>query len=304
MTKPDSDAWAEAIESALCYLATEKDHSANSQVTNRLLLESFARWAVENRLSNPASVSLEDVRNYLARERDRGLAQGSLKVLVVALRHLFSFLRREGTMASDIGKDLELPKVGLRIPRVLTENTINQLLSIEYPSTPQGLRDRAIVETLYAAGLRASELVGLRITAFLPEERMLRVLGKGSKERMVPLGGAAVRALEAYLREGRPRLLGSRKSDFLFVKRGGGPLSRFSLNQLLARLARTAGLRRKIHPHLLRHSFATHLLHHGADLRSLQLLLGHADLGTTQIYTHVDADRLREVHRRFHPRGQ
>ncbi|CAB4243501.1 Tyrosine recombinase XerD [Methylacidimicrobium sp. AP8] len=304
MRKTDGDAWAQAIESVLCYLATEKDHAANTQLSNRLLLEAFARWAVENRLCDPARVTIEDIHRYLARERDRGLAPSSLKSLIVALRHLFFFLRREGTISSDIATDLEMPKVGLRIPRVLSEKTIIHLLSIEYPSTPEGIRDRAILETLYGAGLRASELVGLRFTSFLREERLLRVFGKGGKERMVPLGRAAVRALEVYLREGRPLLLGARRSDFLFVKRGGGPLSRFALNQLLSRLARRIGLGRGIHPHLLRHSFATHLLHHGADLRSLQLLLGHADLATTQIYTHVDADRLREVHRRFHPRGQ
>ncbi|QSR85073.1 tyrosine recombinase [Methylacidimicrobium sp. B4] len=304
MNQIDGAAWTGAIESTLRYLATERDHSANTQLTNRLLLEAFGRWAIEQRLSNPAEMTLAHVQRYLASERGRGLAPSSLKALIVALRHLFTHLRRDGTIPVDLCQELDLPKVGLRIPRILSEKDVNHLMTIEYPATPEGLRNRAIVEMLYGCGLRASELIDLRLTSFLSDERMLRVFGKGRKERIVPLGTPAIRALEAYLAESRPRLLGSRRSDILFLKRGGNPLSRFALNQLLSRLARRIGLRHGIPPHLLRHSFATHLLHHGADLRSLQLLLGHADLSTTQIYTHVDADRLREVHRRFHPRGQ
>lgn len=300
----EHNSWSGVIESTLCYLATERDHSVNSQMTNRLLLESFARWAIENHLTDAAAVTLEHLHQYLAKERERGLAPSSLKAATVALRHLFSFLRREGLIPVDLAQDLELPKVGLRIPRVMSEQSICHLLTIDYPLTEEGARDRAIVEMLYGAGLRVSELVQLRLTSFLADERMLRVLGKGRKERMVPLGNAALCALNTYLNGSRPRLLGSRKSDFLFLKRGGRPLSRFCINQLLLRLARKAGLPHRIHPHLFRHSFATHLLHRGADLRSLQLLLGHADLATTQIYTHVEMDRLREVHRRFHPRGQ
>ncbi len=300
----ETDSWTGAIESTLRYLATERDHSANTQVTNRLLLEAFGRWATENRLPSPAAVTIEDLHRYLAAERRRGLAASSLKAIVVALRHLFSFLRRENLIPYDLTQDLELPKVGLRIPRVLSERDVTQLLTIDYPSTAEGVRDRAIVEMLYGAGLRASELVNLRLTSVLSDERMLRVLGKGRKERMVPLGCAAISALDQYVKSSRPHLLGSRKSDFLFLKRGGKPLSRFAINQILSHLAQRSGLRPGLHPHLLRHSFATHLLHRGADLRSLQLLLGHADLATTQIYTHVETDRLREVHRRFHPRGQ
>lgn len=304
MSEIENAAWAGAIESVLRYLATEKDHSVNTQVTNRFLLEAFGRWALENRLASPAVVTAEHVRAYLAAERARALAPCSLKAIVVALRHFFSFLRRDGQIPVDIAQDLELPKVGLRIPRVLSEKDITQLLSIDFPSTAEGIRDRAILELLYGAGLRASEIVNLRLTSFLADERLLRVFGKGRKERVVPLGSAAIQALQDYLRAGRPRLLGSRRSDFLFLKRGGKPLTRFAINQLLSHLTERAGVLPGLHPHLLRHSFATHLLHRGADLRSLQLLLGHADLATTQIYTHVDADRLREVHRRFHPRGQ
>ncbi|MGD9896119.1 MAG: tyrosine recombinase [Candidatus Methylacidiphilaceae bacterium] len=304
MKSSGTEAWTGAIESTLRYLATEKDHSPNTQITNRFLLEAFARWAVANRLAAPTAITMEDLHRYLLEERERGLASGSLKASIVALRHLFSFLRREAIIPIDLAQDLELPKVGLRIPRVLSQRDVDQLLSVAYPSTPEGMRDRAIVEILYGAGLRASEVVDLRVTSFLPEEGMLRVFGKGRKERMVPLGAAGIRAVESYLHGSRPLLLGPRRSEFLFLKRGAKPLSRFCINQLLLQLAKRIGLRHRIHPHLLRHSFATHLLHHGADLRSLQLLLGHADLATTQIYTHVDADRLRAVHRQYHPRGQ
>ncbi|VVM07414.1 tyrosine recombinase [Methylacidimicrobium tartarophylax] len=298
------DTWSGALESTLRFLATEKDHSVNTQMTNRLLLEAFARWAVAKNLVSPASVTSEHLYEYLEKEKERGLAPSSLKASIVALRHFFSYLRQEGLISVDVSQDLELPKVGLRIPRILSEKDVLQLLSIDLPETEEGVRNRAIVEMLYGAGLRASELVDLRLTSFLPEEQLLRVFGKGRKERVVPLGCAAIHALEEYLRSGRPRLVGTRRCDFLFLKRGGRPLSRFSVNQLLLQMARKAGLRHGIHPHLLRHSFATHLLHRGADLRSLQLLLGHADLATTQIYTHVEIDRLREVHRRFHPRGK
>jgi integrase/recombinase XerD len=226
-----------------------------------------------------------------------------MKVLVVALRHLVAHLKRDEVIRIDLLPALDLPRLDRHLPDTLSEAEVGRLLTIELPATPRGLRDRAILEVLYASGLRASEIVGLRLENFLREEGLLRVLGKGDKERVVPVGASAVAAIDAWLTRGRPELVKPRTGGEIFLGEHGRRLTTARLWQIVQEMTKQAGIEKRIWPHLLRHSFATHLLGRGADLRAIQEMLGHASLGTTQIYTHVDQARLRAVHRRFHPRA-
>ncbi len=298
-------AWEEAVEGCLGYLATEKSHAVRSQLINRAALESFVAWLDKEHAGVvPAGLTREHLREFLRVQRTRRqLAPASMKVLVIALRHLVAQLRREETIRADLLPALDLPKLDQHLPDTLNEAEVDRLLAIELPATPRGLRDRALLEVLYASGLRASEIMGLRLESFLREEGLLRVLGKGDKERVVPVGGSAVAALDAWLARGRPKLVKPRTGGELFLGEHGRRLTTARLWQIVQEMAKLAGIEKRIWPHLLRHSFATHLLGRGADLRAIQEMLGHASLGTTQVYTHVDQARLRAVHRRFHPRA-
>jgi integrase/recombinase XerD len=300
--KPD---WEEAVESCLGYLATEKSHAVNTQLINRLALESFAAWMERQRPeAGPGAITVEDVRGFLrARRVERKLAPASMKMIVVALRHFFAQLQRSGLAGADLLPALDLPRLGRLLPETLSEEEVNRLLAVALPDTPLGLRDRALLEVLYASGLRASEIAGLRLEYVLREERLLRIIGKGNRERVVPVGEKAMAAIDLWLAKGRPRLVKPKTGGELFLGAHGRRLTTARIWQLVQEMARRADLRKKIWPHLLRHSFATHLLNHGADLRSIQEMLGHASLATTQVYTHVDQARLRQVHRQFHPRG-
>lgn len=298
-------AWEEAVEGCLGYLATEKSHAVRSQLINRAALESFGAWLEKNHPAvEPAGLMREHLREFLRMRRARhNLAPASMKVLVVALRHLVAHLRRETILVHDLLPALDLPRLDRHLPDTLAEAEVDRLLAIETPVTPLGLRDRAILEVLYASGLRASEIVGLRLENYLRAEGLLRVIGKGDRERVVPVGASAIGAIEAWLAKGRPLLIKARTGGEIFLGEHGRRLTTVRLWQIVQEMAKLAGIEKKIWPHLLRHSFATHLLEHGADLRAIQEMLGHASLGTTQIYTHVDQARLRSVHRRFHPRG-
>jgi integrase/recombinase XerD len=298
-------AWEEAVEGCLGYLATEKSHAVRSQLINRAGLESFGAWLEKNHADiNPPDLTREHLREFLRVQRSRrALAPASMKVLVVALRHFVGHLRREEILERDLLPALDLPRLGRHLPDTLIESEVDKLLAIEPPSTPRGLRDRAILEVLYASGLRASEIVGLRLECYLREDGLLRVLGKGDKERLVPVGASAIAAIDAWLTRGRPLLVKPRTGGEVFLGEHGRRLTTARLWQIVQEMAKLAGIEKKIWPHLLRHSFATHLLSRGADLRAIQEMLGHASLGTTQIYTHVDQARLRGVHRKFHPRA-
>jgi integrase/recombinase XerD len=300
-----TSAWENAVEGCLGYLATEKSHAVRSQLINRAALESFGAWLEKNHPAvEPGGLTREHLREFLRLQRARrNLAPASMKVLVVALRHLVAHLRRELILTHDLLPALDLPRLDRHLPDTLSEAEVERLLAVELPSTPLGLRDRAILEVLYASGLRASEIVGIRIEHFDRDELLLRVLGKGDKERVVPVGDKAVEALDQWLRKGRPELVGPKTGGHLFLGEHGRGLTTARLWQIVQATAKLAGIEKKIWPHLLRHSFATHLLGHGADLRAIQEMLGHASLATTQVYTHVDQARLRAVHRRFHPRG-
>ena len=296
--------WEEAMEGCLGYLATEKSHSVNTQMINRVALESFAAWMEKNHPGlAPGGVTGDEIRSFLrAQRRERRLAPSSMKIIVVALRHWFAHFKREGLIERDLLPALDLPKLDQHLPDTLGEAEVERLLAVDLPETPLGWRDRALLEVLYASGLRAGELATIRLENYLREERLLRVIGKGNRERVVPVGEKAVAAIDRWLARGRPLLVKPKTGGELFLGEHGRRLTTARIWQIVQELARLAGLEKKIWPHLLRHSFATHLLSHGADLRAIQEMLGHASLATTQIYTHVDEARLKDVHRRFHPR--
>ena len=297
--------WEEAMEGCLGYLATEKSHAVNTQIINRIALESFAAWMEKNHSAlDPGLIVKEHIRSYLRAQRtEKRLAASSMKIIVVALRHFFAHLKREGLIEHDLLPALDLPRLERLLPEMLSEADVDRLLSLELPETPLGLRDRALLEVLYASGLRAGEIVGLRLENYLREEKLLRVIGKGNRERVVPIGEKAVRALDSWLARGRPLLVKPKTGGEVFLGEHGRGLTTARVWQIVRDMAKLAGLSKKIWPHLLRHSFATHLLSHGADLRAIQEMLGHASLATTQVYTHVDQARLKQIHRQFHPRA-
>jgi integrase/recombinase XerD len=238
------------------------------------------------------------------REGKPAVGSATLQRKIACLRSFYRHLRREQMLASDPTVELRPPRSPARLPKVLSRDQVNRLLAQPHGSSPAALRDRALLETMYACGLRASEAITLELTELDLEAGMLRARGKGSKERLVPIGSQAVQTLETYIAHGRPRLVGVRDEPRVFVNLRGSGLSRQGLYKIVQGHARTAGLEHRMSPHTLRHTFATHLLAGGCDLRSLQEMLGHADIGTTQIYTHLSVDRLRDVYFDAHPRAQ
>jgi integrase/recombinase XerD len=264
----------------------------------------FAAWLQQAEERALLEARDADLQRHLAwqvsEKRARPRTTGRL---VSALRRFYQFAMREGLRADDPSAALESPKLPRSLPKSLSEAQVEALLTAPDEATAQGLRDRAMLETLYASGLRVSELVGLKVQQVSLDMGVVRVLGKGAKERLTPLGEEAVAWVDRYQREARPVLLAGRKSDALFVTARGGPMTRQAFWALVKRHAAAAGIRTSISPHTLRHAFATHLINHGADLRVVQMLLGHADISTTQIYTHVARERLKALHRRHHPRG-
>ena len=243
------------------------------------------------------------IPRYLLALREAGLNPRSVARHLSAIRQFHRFLVREGLAAEDPTAHLESPRPWRRLPGVLSSEEVERLLAPRPQTTPQAVRDRAMLEVMYASGLRVSELVGLRLSDLDLHVGVVRVLGKGNKERLVPLGDAAIESLRDYLAQGRPRMEKGRASPHLFLGRHGRGLTRQMFWILLGRYVRAAGITKRVTPHTLRHSFATHLLERGADLRIVQLMLGHADIGTTQIYTHVSRARLKAIHAKYHPRG-
>jgi len=276
--------------------------SAHTISAYRSDLTHVARFLAARGLSLP-DARREDLRDYLAhRRRTRAKATTAARLLST-LRRFYRYLAREGRVSEDPTALIDSPKLVRALPKSLTEEQVERLLAAPDCGTPLGLRDRAMLETLYATGLRVSELVALTLGQVGLTQGVVRVVGKGDKERLVPLGEEALAWLGRYLAEARGPLLGRRAADAVFVTARGGPLTRQAFWHNIKRYARKAGIEAPLSPHTLRHAFATHLLNHGADLRVVQMLLGHADLSTTQIYTHVARARLQELHARHHPRG-
>lgn len=249
------------------------------------------------------SARRDQVLDYLAGRMQAGARPRSAARLLSSLRRFYRWQVRDGGMPEDPTRDVESPRLGRPLPEALTESDVEALLAAPDTGNPTELRDRAMLEVLYAAGLRVTELVGLQLGQVNPRQGVVRVMGKGSRERLVPLGEEALAWLETWLTEGRPAILGLRRCDAVFVTARGAGMTRQAFWYRLREYAVRAGITRHLSPHTLRHSFATHLLNHGADLRVVQLLLGHSDLSTTQIYTHVAKQRLRDLHALHHPRG-
>ena len=294
------------IDRFLLYLAAERGLSANYRLSVQQTLARFADWCTAEG-HTPADVTeglLAGYHRWLRTEC--GLAASSCRVCMVHLRQFFRFLAKERVLPVNPAALLECGRPGHPLPETLQAAAVNELLqSIDPAELPLGARDRAMLEMLYGSGLRVSELVNLRPEHVDWEEGFLRVTGKGSKTRYVPLGGVAARALRSYLEHARPRLLrNGRRADVLFLSIRGERLTRDRIRQIIKERASSAGISENVYPHILRHSFATHLLENGADLRVIQDMLGHASLSTTQVYTHVDSKRLVSLHQAFHPRGR
>jgi integrase/recombinase XerD len=302
------------VEDFLQYLRHERGQAEHTQRTYAALLGKFVEWAQTQNLTEWRQVELGHLTAYLQYERQRALANQpkesprrlspeSIYLDIAALRAFYKFGENEKLLPLNVAENLSLPRRWQRLPKALTDQEIERLLTPPVEATPAALCDQAVLELGYASGLRLAELRGIRLEQLHLEAGFVNVIGKGNKERVVPLGRKAVQAITRYLKAGRPQLVTPRTPANLFLTRRGTPFAAVTLWLRIKTRARLAGLTRNITPHMLRHSFATHLLDHGADLRVIQELLGHASISTTEVYTHVAGQRLREVHHKFHPRG-
>ena len=297
--------WDEKIRSYLYFCRTEKGLAANSLQAYRQDLLQFAGYL--NSLpagTAPAAVTIETLRAYLDHARTAGLSNRSIARQVTALRGFFGFLSENADLPANPAELLTAPKIGSSLPKYLDLGSVDRLLDSPQEKSPTGLRDRAMIHLLYGAGLRVSELIQLRVSDVDDAAGTLRVIGKGNKQRLIPVGRQAIAAIGDYSRLQRPHLLNGRVSPFLFVTARGTAMTRQGFWKLLRGHGKRAGIFRSLSPHVLRHTFATHLVEGGADLRSVQAMLGHSDIGTTEIYTHVMRSRLKHVVNTHHPRAQ
>jgi integrase/recombinase XerD len=285
------------------FIALEQGLSARTQEAYRRDLDRFAQYAATRGATAPLDVTARLLREYVYHLKDLGLSPASIRRNVSAVRTYFRFLTGDGIVVRDPSERLETPKRWRTLPDVLTVEEVQRLLASPTLDDPLVFRDRALLELAYGAGLRVSEWITLGVRDLLLEDGLVRVFGKGSKERLVPIGRSAIGAAAIYLRELRPRLEKGEGKGILLLNARGRPLTRMGAWKILRGHVERAGITRHVTPHTLRHSFATHLLEGGADLRAVQEMLGHVDIATTQIYTHVDREYLRRVHRSYHPRG-
>ncbi len=291
------------IESFLDALWSERGLSDNTLAAYGRDLKALSIWLASKK-SSLLAVNYSLLLDYIAERIQKGSKTTSIARVISTLRRFYRYQLRESVIEVDPTALMELPKLGKPLPSTLTETEIEMLLSAPLIDDPIGLRDRAMLELIYATGLRVSELVSLRYNQLSLQQGVVRVIGKGNKERLVPMGDEAVIWLTKYLAESRVELMsGKGVCDQLFVTRRGSGMTRQAFWYLIKRYAQQSGIKQKLSPHTLRHAFATHLLNHGADLRVVQLLLGHSDLSTTQIYTHVAKARLQTIHQKHHPRG-
>ncbi|MGB0036795.1 MAG: site-specific tyrosine recombinase XerD [Candidatus Acidiferrales bacterium] len=290
------------IRTFLNYLRVEKALSENTMQAYRRDIMKFAAF-VEKRGLKAEKVERGDVVDFLGTLYRKGLDSRSVARHLVTIRHFFRFSLTEGFIKEDPAANVESPKFRQSLPDFLSVEEVDRLLAQPDASDVIGLRDKAMIEILYSSGLRVSELCGLRVADLQMEVGCLRCIGKGDKERLVPVGRKALGVVEEYLKKSRPELLRGGASPYLFLNRRGGKSNRITFWKTLGMYGRKAGLRKALTPHMLRHSFATHLLDRGADLRSVQMMLGHSDISTTQIYTHVVEERLKQVYKAHHPRA-
>ena len=293
----------EALQQYLTHLAVERGLSGNSLGSYASDLKRYLAFLKTKNIGDLQTVERKLVSEFLSLLMGYGLSPVSLSRNISALRGFHRFLASEGITKTDPTGNIETPRLDKKLPEVLDLSEVEKLLAQPDPASLLGLRDKAMLELLYACGLRVSELLTLKTSDLFFDQDFIRCIGQGSKERIVPVGRSARNWTDRYRQGSRPALLKKFSTEVLFLNNRGRPMSRMGFWKLLKAYAQKAGIKKRVHPHILRHSFATHLLEGGADLRSVQEMLGHADISTTQIYTHVDREYLKEVHRQFHPRG-
>jgi integrase/recombinase XerD len=303
------------VEDFLQHLRNERGQSENTQRTYAALLNKFVAWAETEGIAEWTQVKLAHLMSFLKHERERNLegdeknstkrlSSESVYLEIAALRAFYKFAENEKLVPANVAENLSLPRRWKRLPKALTDEEIGKILQPVIPETPSSMCDQAMLELAYASGLRLSELKNIRIEQLQLEAGFITVIGKGNKERVVPLGRKAVEAVQRFLSSGRPKLVNRKSPGNVFLSQRGTPFSAVTLWLRIKKRAMLAGIARNVTPHMLRHSFATHLLDHGADLRVIQEMLGHANISTTEIYTHVAGSRLRQVHKKFHPRAE
>ncbi len=291
------------VDEYLNFLAVERGASLNTLEAYSRDIRQFLEFTEAAGVSSVSEVKAEHATAFLGELRGRGLSSTSLNRKLAAIRGFFKYLLREARLEGNPLARIKIGRTWMRLPGTLSREEMDRLLEKPVVTLPAGIRDRAILELLYASGIRVSELATLTLNRVNRQMGFLVTVGKGRKERIVPVGQSALEWLARYMDQVRPSLLKKRTSNILFLNRSGAGFTRQGLWKLIKKYAKMAGLERKVHPHTFRHSFATHLLEGGADLRSVQVMLGHTDISTTQIYTHVTRDRLKEIHKKFHPRG-
>jgi integrase/recombinase XerD len=294
----------EHLRSYIHYLELEKNASPNTIASYKIDIERYIEFLTERNISEPSKIREEDLSSFLNFLREIGLSSTSISRNLTSIKTFHKFLVGSGITKNNPGENIETIKTPKNLPDVLSPDEIEVILNQPNPVEPLAIRDRAILETLYATGMRVTELITLKQSNVYKEEGIVRVFGKGSKERLVPIGKSALAWIEKYLNEVRANLSkhGSGR-DILFLNARGKPMSRMAVWNIVKAYTLKSGIKKEVHPHTFRHSFATHLLEGGADLRAVQEMLGHSDISTTQIYTHIDREYLKEVHRTFHPRG-
>lgn len=292
----------ELIDTFLNYLSVERGLASNTIIAYREDLNNYLGFIEKSHIEALSKISKENITSFMLSQRDSGIAPNSVARRLAAIRMFHRFLARERILKVDPSTLIDSPKLWKRVPDTLTVNEVEALIAQPNVHDTQGTRDRAILETLYATGMRVSEAVNLKKDNINLDIGFLRCIGKGNKERIIPLGKKAIASIKRYLQVSRPKFLKDKGCEFLFVSRSGKKISRQSFWKIIKKYAKLARIKKPIKPHTLRHSFATHLLEHGADLRSVQEMLGHSDISTTQIYTHINKDRLKSVHKQFHPR--
>lgn len=290
------------VDDFIRYLAAERAAAANTIAAYARDCAALAAYLEKAGVRAIDAVRAGHIVGYLEDSQRRGLSARSRARALSAVRSLFTYLVREKIVSNDPSREIRRPRLGRRLPRTLAPAEVAQLVSVD-DDKPLAVRNTAMIELMYASGMRVSEVVGLKMTQLNLEANYVTVMGKGRKERVIPVGSYARERVLSYINTARPQILGRRLSPYLFVTRAGRPMTREAFWRLLKQRGLAAGVATSFSPHTLRHAFATHLLEGGADLRAVQMMLGHADIGTTEIYTHVARDRLRDVHRKFHPRG-
>lgn len=291
------------IDEYINFLAIEKGLALNTLEAYSRDLNRYSEFMEVRGKREIVEIKSDDIIMYLGNLRNNGLTANSVNRALAAMRGFYKYLIREGVIEENPVASIELGKIWMRLPDTLSRDEMNILLEQPETDTPLGMRDKAMLELLYATGIRVSELITLTMNSINWQVGYLVVVGKGSKERIVPIGQSALDVLNNYMEQARPLLLRGRMTGTLFVNRSGSGLTRQGFWKIIKKYATKAGLAKKVYPHTFRHSFATHLLEGGADLRSVQVMLGHSDIATTQIYTHVTRERLKDIHKRYHPRG-